>query len=223
MCGILPSLNELPAGGGVWYRRSSSLKNHPFASLLLSLESRHDKNCAFVNFPAFRLVAVFLVSAAALSAEEPMLPQALGTTGPSFHSDGPRGFLKPSKSIKPPVSTVVAAPAPSIVQSPTAETRLRRLVVVSGTMTPEAIREIILACGQTRTPVTMAGGGNAPAPMLSDLAGLFGSTVTEDTQKKVLETVRKGMGSSAKPLQRVEVVGWLPTEGVMAVAVYPES
>jgi hypothetical protein len=192
--------------------------------LSLSLQSRHDKKSVFVNFPAFRLVSVFLVSAAALSGEEPMLPQALGMGASLHHSDGPRGFLKPSKSIKPPVSAATAAvPAPAIVQSPTAETRLRRLVVVSGTMTPEAIRDTILACGQTRTPVTMAGGGNAPAPMLSDLAGLFGSTVTEDTQKKVLETVRKGMGSSAKPLQRVEVVGWLPSEGVMAVAVYPES
>lgn len=152
-----------------------------------------------------------------------MLPQALGQ-GPSFHSDGPRGFLKPSKSIKPPMSAAAAAvPAPAIVQSPTAETRLRKLVVVSGAMTPEAIRDTILACGQTRKPVTTAGGVNAPAPMLSDLAGLFGSTVTEDTQKQVLETVRKGMGSTAKPLQRVEVVGWLPSEGVMAVAVYPES
>jgi len=175
-----------------------------------------------VKFPVFRLVAVFLVSAAALSAEEPMLPQALGS-GASFNADGPRGFLKPSKSIKPPVSTVAAVPAPAIVQTPTAETRLRRLVVVSGTMTPEAIRDAILACGQTRTPVTTAGGVSTPAPLLSDLAGLFGSTVTEDTQKKVLETVRKGMGSSANPLQRVEVVGWLPSEGVMAVAVYPES
>ncbi|MFZ2281548.1 MAG: hypothetical protein WAW39_27365 [Prosthecobacter sp.] len=175
-----------------------------------------------MKFFVFRLLAVFLVSSAALSAEEPMLPQALGT-GASFHADGPRGFLKPSKSIKPPVSAVAAVPAPAIVQSPTAETRLRRLVVVSGAMTPEAIRDTILACGQTRTPVTTAGGVNAPAPMLSDLAGLFGSTVTEDTQKKVLETVRKGMGSSVKPLQRVEVVGWLPSEGVMAVAVYPES
>lgn len=151
-----------------------------------------------------------------------MLPQALNS-GASFHSDGPRGFLKPSKSIKPPAGSTVAQPSPAIVQAPTSETRLRRLVVVSGTMTPEAIRETILACGQTRMPVTTAGGVNAPAPMLSDLAGLFGSTVTEDTQKKVLETVRKGMGSSAKPVQRVEVVGWLPSEGVMAVAVYPES
>lgn len=180
------------------------------------------KNAPFVKFTAFCLVTFFLVSAAIVSAQEPMLPQALGT-GASFHSDGPRGFLKPSKSIKPPASDVAAVPAPSIVQVPTAETRLRRLVVVSGSMTPEAIRDTILACGQARTPVTMAGGGNVPAPMLSDLAGLFGSTVTEDTQKKVLDTVRKGMGSSAKPLKRVEVVGWLPSEGVMAVAVYPES
>lgn len=90
-------------------------------------------------------------------------------------------------------------------------------------MTPEAVRETILACGQTRTPVTMVGGVSAPPPVLTDLAGLFGSTVTEDTQKKVLETVRRGMGASSKPLKRVEVVGWLPNEGVMAVAVYPES
>ena len=180
------------------------------------------KNRPFVKFPVFRLTAVLLGSAALLSAEEPALPQALGAS-PSFHSDGPRGFLKPSKSITPPVSGTTAAVAPSIVQAPTAETRLRRLVVVSGSMTPEAIREAILACGQTRTPVTTVGGVSAPAPVLSDLAGLFGSTVTEDTQKKVLETVRKGMGSSTKPLKRVEVVGWLPSEGVMAVAVYPES
>lgn len=152
-----------------------------------------------------------------------MLPQSLGSAASFQHADGPRGFLKPSKSIKPPVSTVAPAPAPSIVQAPSADTRLRRLVVVSGTMTPEAIRDTILACGQTRMPVTTAGGVNAPAPMLSDLAGLFGSTVNEDTKNKVLETVRKGMGSTAKPLKRVEVVGWLPSEGVMAVAVYPES
>lgn len=177
---------------------------------------------SFVKFPAFCLVLVNLFSAALISAQEPMLPQAL-VPGASFHFDGPRGFLKPTKSIKPPVSTATAATAPSIVQVPTAETRLRRLVVVSGTMTPEAIREAILACGQSRTPVTMLGGVNAPAPVLTDLAGLFGSTVTEDTQKKVLETVRKGMGESSKPLKRAEIVGWLPTEGVMAVAVYPES
>ncbi len=153
-----------------------------------------------------------------------MLPQALGPAA-GFQPTVSRGvFLKPSKSIKPPVTPAAAAVAPvSIVQTPTAETRLRRLVVVSGSMTPEAIREAIIACGQSRTPVTTLGGVNAPAPVLTDLAGLFGSTVTEDTQKKVLDTVRKGMGDASKPLKRAEIVGWVPSEGVMAVVVYPES
>lgn len=153
-----------------------------------------------------------------------MLPQSLGP-GAGFQPSVTRGvFLKPSKSIKPPAaSTAVAAVPASIVLAPTADTRLRRLVVVSGSMTPEAIREAIIACGQSRTPVTTLGGVNAPAPVLTDLAGLFGSTVTEDTQKKVLDTVRKGMGDASKPLKRAEVVGWVPSEGVMAVVVYPES
>ncbi len=175
-----------------------------------------------VKFPTSRLLVCLILCSAASHAEEPVLPQSLGA-GAGFNANGPRGFLKPSKSIKPPVSDAVAAAPVSIVQTPTAETRLRRLIVVSGDMTPEAIREAILACGQTRTPVTTAGGVNASALVLTDLAGLFGSAATEDTQKKVLETVRKGMGASSKPLKRAEVVGWLPSEGVMAVAVYPES
>lgn len=172
----------------------------------------------------FTTVSVLvLLPAVWLGAEEPVLPQRLGP-GAGFNPGGSQGFLKPSKSIKPPpVAPAAIALAPSIVQTPTAETRLRRLVVVSGDMTPEAIREAIIACGQSRTPVTTLGGVNAPAPVLTDLAGLFGSTVTEDTQKKVLETVRKGMGAASKPLKRAEVVGWLPSEGVMAVRVYPES
>lgn len=165
---------------------------------------------------------LFLLLPAVVGADEPMLPQRLGP-GAGFSPGGSQMFLKPSKSIKPPVSPTATVEAPSIVQTPTAETRLRRLVVVSGNMTPEAIREAIIACGQSRTPVTTLGGVNAPALVLTDLASLFGSTATEDTQKKVLETVRKGMGASSKPLKRAEVVGWLPSEGVMAVMVYPES
>lgn len=155
-----------------------------------------------------------------------MLPQSLGPAAGFQFQPQPsvsRVFLKPSKSIKPPASPTVAAAPVSIVQTPTAETRLRRLVVVSGDMTQDAIREAIIACGQSRTPVTTHGGVSAPALVLTDLAGLFGSTATEDTQNKVLETVRKGMGSASKPLKRAEIVGWLPTEGVMAVRVFPES
>lgn len=192
----------------------------------MSPENQRDKTRAFVNSPTSRITLFMLLAAASigLRAEEPMLPQALGP-GAGFQPSVSRGvFLKPSKSIKPPVTPTAVAAAPiSIVQAPTAETRLRRLVVVSGSMTPEAIREAIIACGQSRTPVTTLGGVNAPAPVLTDLAGLFGSTVTEDTQKKVLDTVRKGMGDASKPLKRAEIVGWVPSEGVMAVVVYPES
>jgi hypothetical protein len=69
----------------------------------------------------------------------------------------------------------------------------------------------------------MAGGVSAPAPVLTDLAAFFGATANAETQKKVIDTVKKGMGSSSRRLGRVEVVGWVPSQGVMAVAVYPES
>ncbi len=179
------------------------------------------KTTPSVKFPALAAI-LNLCLLGLLCAEEPVLPRAL-EPATHFQSTSRGVFLKPTKSIKPPVTTVAAVPSPSITQSPTAETRLRRLVVVSGDMTPEAIREAIIACGQSRTPVTTMGDVSAPAPVLTDLAGLFGTTVTADTQKKVLETVRKGMGASSRPLKSAEVVGWIPGEGVMAVLVHPES
>ncbi len=88
------------------------------------------------------------------------------------------------------------------------------------------MREHIAASGQSHQPVTTVG-LQAPASVLTKLADLFGSNVNADTQKKVIDAVRQGMGTekaaaSTAP-RRVEVVGWLPSEGVMAVAVYPES
>lgn len=106
------------------------------------------------------------------------------------------------------------------VNAPTA--RLRRLILMPGNLPPEAMRETMLAGGQSKSPVT-ALGINAPAPVLTDLAGFFGSTVNAATQKMLLETVSKGLGNKSKAPRRVEVVGWSPNEGVMAVAVYPES
>lgn len=134
-------------------------------------------------------------------------------------------FLKPSKSIKPPTvaaSIALAAPQPQI-STPTVA-RLRRLILMPSGLTPEAMREQIVASGQSRQPVTIVG-MNSSAPILAKLADFFGSYVNEDTQKKVVEAVRENLGdskSSSAP-RRVEVVTWLPAEGVMAVAVYPES
>jgi len=185
-----------------------------------------------------RILAVIATSAALGQAQEmlplpqslsPVLPPVAGYAGEPL-SQGPAVFLKPTKTIKPPASAPMAAngaqseaPPLQIVSSPSPDTRLRRLVVVDATMNPDVIRQTILASGQSRVPVTMAGGVSAPAPVLTDLAGLFGSTADEAIQKKVIETVKKGMGSSSRRLKRVEVVGWVPSQGVMAVAVYPES
>jgi hypothetical protein len=182
-----------------------------------------------VLFP-FRLVqlaTLSLLSASAL-AEEPLLPlpQAapgyLGADATFGPADG--RFLKPTKSIKPPAATVVggglAGAAPQ-VNAPTAA-RLRRLILMPGDLSPADMRQQIMAGGTGRTPVTVVG-MDAPAPVLTDLAAFFGSDVNADTQKKLLDTVSKGMGAATKGPRRVEVVGWLPSEGVMAVAVYPES
>jgi len=188
--------------------------------------------------PVIRFMAVLATSAALVQAQEALpLPQSLSPVLPTYDGgqsqafpQAPAVFLKPTKSIKPPVSTPVAVngvpvepPPLQIVSSPAPDTRLRRLVVVDATMSPDLIRQTILASGQGRVPVTMAGGVFAPAPVLTDLAGFFGATANEETQKKVIDTVKKGMGSSSRRLGRVEVVGWVPSQGVMAVAVYPES
>ncbi|TDU73379.1 hypothetical protein EI77_01849 [Prosthecobacter fusiformis] len=162
---------------------------------------------------------------ATVSAQDSLLPLPEG--GPEFPAYDPLPsetvFLKPTKSIKPPSSTAnAAAPASPQVHTPTVA-RLRRLILMPGGLSPEMMREQMVASGQNRTPVTILG-MDAPAPILSTLANFFGSDVNAATQKQLLDTVSQGMGNkTSKTPRRVEVVGWMPNEGVMAVAVYPES
>ncbi len=189
-----------------------------------------------MNFPVrFLSIASLSLLGATLHADEPYLP--LPVAGPELPAFSPAApgetrFMKPTKSIKPPqVSRLpqgLATVQPQI-NTPTVA-RLRRLILMPGGQTPEVMREQILASGHSRTPVTVVG-MNAPAPILTNLASFFGSDVNADSQKKLLDTVRQGMGSGSngsgttapKAPRRVEIVGWLPSEGVMAVAVYPES
>ena len=167
------------------------------------------------------------LSSAGLSAQEVFLPLPVeGAAMPMQVSVTTESRLfKPTKSIKPPTaaaSSVTSAPKPQ-VSTPTVA-RLRRLILMPSGLTPEAMREQIVASGQSRQPVTIVG-MNSSAPILAKLADLFGSDVNEDTQKKVVEAVRENLGDSktSSAPRRVEVVTWLPAEGVMAVAVYPES
>lgn len=172
-----------------------------------------------------------LTCAATLRAQDSLLPLPVaGPELPVMEDDtavsGSR-FLKPTKSIKPPA--VAVSPSMAIALQPHVNVptvaRLRRLILMPGGMPPETMREQIAAIGQSRQPVT-AVGMTAPAPVLAKLADLFGSNVNDDTQKKVVDAVRQGMSSDATAKaspRRVEVVGWAPTEGIMTVAVYPES
>lgn len=171
-----------------------------------------------------RLSTLFSLLCASVYAQDSLLPLPEGGPEfPAYSAPAETVFLKPTKSIKPPTGPAhAAAPVAPNIHTPTVA-RLRRLILMPGGLPPDMMHEQMVASGQNRTPVTIVG-MDAPAPILSNLANFFGSDVNADTQKKLLDTVSQGMGSkTSKTPRRVEVVGWLPTEGVMALAVYPES
>lgn len=128
------------------------------------------------------------------------------------------GYLKPTKSVKPPTAALTTGQPQ--VHAPVAA-RLRRLILLPGGMSQDMVREHLAIEAQRAKPMTVVG-MTAPAPVLADLASFFGDAVNEETRKKLIHTVGKGMGKAAKP-RRVEVVGWAPQEGVMTLAVYPEG
>ena len=183
-------------------------------------------------FSLLTLSAIALATGLAREDEDLYLP--LPEMEPMLESNAPQqaSFLKPTKSIKPPAPGTQAAMAPAqvaaatvlpTVNAPTTQ-RLRRLVLVSGgTLPQEAIQSTMVASGHGSRPVTMVD-VETPATVLVELAEYFGREITDDTGKKVIDTVQKGLKqntSSSRP-RKVEVVGWLPKEGVMAVAVYPD-
>jgi hypothetical protein len=173
-----------------------------------------------------RGVAIILLTALVARAEDLPLPTGEGfllePAVPVLPAAGAT-FLKPTKSIKPPPAPPggrLAAAQPQ-VHAPT-EARLRRLILLPGGLSPQAMREQIAAGGQGLKPMTVVG-MEAPAPVLADLASFFGGAVNPETQQRLVETVRHGLAGGRSAPKRVEVVGWLPGEGVMALAVYPEG
>ncbi len=154
----------------------------------------------------------------------------------------PSGYVRPTITIKPPATVTPAAgkagtvlvptaaapsdrPAPraqvvstSVTPAPSPTAALRRLVILPGKPTPDATRTSMLAAGETKEAVTCVG-VHAPAPVLLNLAGFFGNRVTPDSQKQLLETVKNGLAKPDQKPRQVQMVGWWPTEGVMAVAI----
>ncbi len=170
-----------------------------------------------------RGVAIICLTICAARAEDLPLPTGDGLLFQAPVVPSGPSFLKPTKSIKPPPPLPGGrlASAQPQVHAPT-EARLRRLILLPGSLSPQAMREQIAAGGQGLQPMTVVG-MQAPAPVLADLAGFFGGTVNPETQKRLVETVRHGLADGRSAPKRVEVVGWLPGEGVMALAVYPEG
>lgn len=163
---------------------------------------------------------------------------------PAAVLDGGSPFLKPTVSIKPPM---IAAPAPvarpaeqilleeqrlllgktaALAQQRAAEQRvtsaLKRIVVMQGPISRKLDRAEVLPQGTEGKPVTLVG-IDAPKDVVRGLEGFFGVELTPDNEKKLLDTVRKGMAGASKLDRKVEVLGWWPKEGVMAVGVYPEG
>lgn len=183
----------------------------------------------FPPVPAFtRLSALAFLALCAAPAcgQEPFLPlpeAGLELPVVVMEPSGTR-FLKPSKSIKPPLPAAAAATALPQVSTPTVA-RLRRVILLPSGLPQETMRQQMAQGGQSRQPVTATMGVQAPAQVLAKLAELFGAEVNDHTQKKVEEAVRLGLGGApgAAVARRVQVVGWQPKSGVMAVAVDPGS
>lgn len=193
------------------------------------------------------MMAAFLACALSAQAQDLPLPQYdRGITPvPSQSPIQAPVFLKPTISIKPP-----AAPAPATAGGRTPEellteeqrmllnnadvlakqrateqrvtAALKRIVVMQGPISKKLDRAEVLPQGVAGKSVTLVG-VDAPKDVVLGLESFFGVQLTPDNEKKLLDTVRKGMAGASKQERKVEVLGWWPNEGVMAVGVYPEG
>lgn len=164
---------------------------------------------------------------------------------PEPMTGGSATFLKPTRSIKPPVAPPLTAGAQksaeqllgveqrviserlaSLADRRERETKaaaaLKRLVVLRGPVGKRDDPGLVLRALGEEKPVTLIG-VNAPSDTLRRLEGFFGVTLTPDNEQKILDAVRSGFAGSTKQQRKVELLGWWPDEGVMAVAVWPES
>ena len=168
------------------------------------------------------------------------------TAAPGPTANDSTSFLKPSASIKPPIpgsaiaqesgrtaaqilsqeQKVLLEKAALLAEQRTKDQRvtaaLKRIVVMQGPVSKKLQRAEVLPSAGDGRPVTLVG-IDAPREVVRGLESFFGVQLTPDNEKKLLDTVRKGMAGASRQERKVEVLGWWPKEGVMAVGVYPEG
>jgi hypothetical protein len=167
-----------------------------------------------------------VIAACAFAAQAQDLPLPQYGRGPmqvpGVSLDGGTTFLKPTKSIKPPVTAVPAPEERSREQLLREEQRL--LIEKTAALAQQRAAEQ-KATSALKRIVVMQGplSRKLDTDVVRGLEGFFGVELTPDNEKKLLDTVRKGMAGASKQDRKVEVLGWWPKEGVMAVGVYPEG
>lgn len=184
------------------------------------------------------LYAVLTLPLIASAGEEELLPLPQQGPPPERMVQVPSGpvLFKPSTSIKPPstAAPVAAKPAASTyagsaaalfaaAQAAKPRVTLKRLVVVNTPAKDAASQAPAMAARSGANSVTLVG-LDAPVETLRNLDHFFGTEITPDAEKKLLETLRQGVAkSAAQPVGKVEILGLWPEEGVLAVGVYPEG
>jgi hypothetical protein len=162
-----------------------------------------------------------LVAALAMSpcfAQEALpLPQQGPVVEQPVISTSTTPLMRPTVSIKPP--PVAIATQPKVTDKKPLVT-LKRLVVMQGPVDRKIVKPDLLPVGLDGKPVTVLG-LTAPNETIKSLESFFGVEMNEASEKKLLDTVRQGLAGSTAATGKVELLGWWPNEGVMAVAVYP--
>lgn len=159
---------------------------------------------------------------------------------PPLPSEG-GSFLKPTVSIKPPHVVRPVAPsdgsltqeqrdlmaqaaqiAAQRAKDQAASIGLKRIVVMKGPLSKKLEKSEMLPGNPDGRSVTLVG-IEAPKEVVTGLESFFGVQLTPDNEQKLLDTVRRGLAGSSQQERKVEVLGWWPKEGVMAVGVHPEG
>jgi hypothetical protein len=165
-------------------------------------------------------LAALLVMPPVIAQEALPLPRQAPEQSQGVNDSVP--LMRPTVSIRPPASVPSGAQPEAGGVSVKPLVTLKRLVVMQGPVDQKMVKPELLPVGLDGKPVTVLG-LNAPHEAIKSLESFFGVEMNEASEKKLLDTVRQGLAGSETARGKVELLGWWPKEGVMAVAVYPGS